>query len=457
MHSSPLTPVVTTLRLGLHVLVTALAAVVAVRALLPDGGGHGVTVVALTVVWLLVYFAGAELPRRRAERAESGGAGAGRGDGPVAGGVSAKPGDDAAAGGASVVPGDRAVARGIGAASVDRAEPSAPRWSGAMWVWMAALTVLWLTLLALTPDAVYLAFGLFFVYLHLLPRPWNLIAVVLATGVGVLGFAAHRGWSAGAVVGPVLGALVAIGIGLGYQALRREAVERERLIDELIGTRATLAEQERTAGKLAERERLAKEIHDTVAQGLSSIQLLLHAAEQAAPDHPALDRIRLARETAAEDLAETRRLIDELSPAALDGQSLAEALERICLRAQSPALTTQLLVEGEPERLPMPVEAALVRIAQSAVANVVQHARAARMRVTLTYDDTDAHLDIVDDGIGIDPDVLRHPRSGAFGLAAMRSRVEQQGGVMTVESEPGHTAVTVSFPLGTAFPQGTAS
>lgn len=402
MHSSPLTPVVTTLRLGLHVLVTVLGVVVAVRALLPGGGGHGAGVVVLTVVWLAVYFAGTELPRR------------------VASGVPPTP--------------DR---RG------------GPGWDSRMvGVWLATLTVLWLALLGLTPDAVYLAFGLFFLYLHLLPRPWNLIAVVLATAVGVVGFAAHRGWSVGAVVGPVLGALVAIGIGLGYQALYREAVERERLIDELLGTRAILAERERTAGKLAERERLAKEIHDTVAQGLSSIQLLLHAAEQAAPDHPALDRIRLARETAAEDLAETRRLIDELSPAALDGQSLAEALERICDRARSAALSTQLLVEGAPERLPMPVEAALVRIAQSAVANVVQHAGAARMRVTLTYDDTDVHLDIVDDGIGIDPAVLREPRAGAFGLAAMRSRVEQQGGRMTIESEPGHTAVTVSFPLG---------
>ncbi|MET9211966.1 MULTISPECIES: sensor histidine kinase [unclassified Nocardia] len=406
MHSSPLTPVVTTLRLGLHVLVTVLGVVVAVRALLPGGGGHGVGVVVLTVVWLAVYFAGTELPRRSGDRAAAG------------------------------VP-----------ASVRAAD--ATGWdSRVVGVWLAALTVLWLALLGLTPDAVYLAFGLFFLYLHLLPRPWNLLAVVLATAVGVVGFAAHRGWSVGAVVGPVLGALVAIGIGLGYQALYREAVERERLIDELLGTRAILAEQERTAGKLAERERLAKEIHDTVAQGLSSIQLLLHAAEQAAPDHPALDRIRLARETAAEDLAETRRLIDELSPAALDGQSLAEALDRICERARSAALSTQLLVEGEPERLPMPVEAALVRIAQSAVANVVQHAGAGRMRVTLTYDDTDVHLDIVDDGVGIDPAVLAAPRAGAFGLAAMRSRVEQQGGRMTIESEPGHTAVTVSFPLG---------
>ncbi len=423
MNSSPLTPVVTTLRLGLHVLVTVLAVVVAVRALLPGGGGHGFVVVGLTIVWLAVYFAGTELPRRSGDRRVP-----------------------------EVPPsvGDETASR-AGRTSASPASPPAPLWnSWSVWVWLASLTVLWLALLALTPDAVYLAFGLFFVYLHLLPRPWSLVAVVLATAVGVAGFAAHRGWSVGAVVGPVLGAAVAIGIGLGYQALHREAVERERLIDELLSTRAVLAERERTAGKLAERERLAKEIHDTVAQGLSSIQLLLHAAEQAAPDHPALDRIQLARETAAADLAETRRLIDELAPAALDGQSLAEALERICERARSAELTTQLLVEGEPERLPMPIEAALVRIAQSAVANVVQHADAARMRVTLTYDDTDVHLDIVDDGIGIDAEILRRPRSGAFGLAAMRSRVEQQGGRMTIESEPGHTAVTVSFPLGAA-------
>ncbi|MEV0076383.1 sensor histidine kinase [Nocardia neocaledoniensis] len=423
MNSSPLTPVVTTLRLGLHVLVTVLAVVVAVRALLPGGGGHGFVVVGLTIVWLAVYFAGTELPRRSGDRRVPG--------------VPPSVGDETAS---------RA-----GRTSASPASPPAPLWnSWSVWVWLASLTVLWLALLALTPDAVYLAFGLFFVYLHLLPKAWSLVAVVLATAVGVAGFAAHRGWSVGAVVGPVLGAAVAIGIGLGYQALHREAVERERLIDELLSTRAVLAERERTAGKLAERERLAKEIHDTVAQGLSSIQLLLHAAEQAAPDHPALDRIQLARETAAADLAETRRLIDELAPAALDGQSLAEALERICERARSAELTTQLLVEGEPERLPMPIEAALVRIAQSAVANVVQHADAARMRVTLTYDDTDVHLDIVDDGIGIDAEILRRPRSGAFGLAAMRSRVEQQGGRMTIESEPGHTAVTVSFPLGAA-------
>ncbi|MFG1797880.1 sensor histidine kinase [Nocardia sp. NPDC049149] len=382
MHSSPLTSVFTALRVGLHVLVTALAVVTAVRALLP-GAPHPVAVITLTVLFLAMYFAGPALSGRR---------------------------------------------RG----------PS---------MWLAALTVVWLGLVVVAPDAGYLAFGLFFLYLHLLPRPWSLLAVAAATAIAVLGFGAHRGWSVAGVIGPLFGAAVAVGIGLGYQALFRESAERQRLIDELMSTRAALADRERTAGKLSERERLAQEIHDTVAQGLSSIQLLLHAAEQSAPEHPALQQIRLARETAAENLAETRRLIAELAPAALDGQSLAQALERICARAAAPGLSTKLVVEGAPERLAMPVEAALVRIAQGAVSNVVRHAAASRMRLTLTYSDAEVLLDVVDDGIGIDPAVLDRSPSGSFGLAAMRSRVEQQGGSMIVESEPGHTAVTVAFPL----------
>ncbi|MEV0706943.1 sensor histidine kinase [Nocardia aurea] len=382
MHSSPLTPVFATLRLGLHVLMTALATVIAVRALLP-GAPHPLPVVLLTAAFLFTYFAGARLSGR-----------------PLA-----------------------------------------------MRIWLGALTLLWLGLVAAAPDAGYLAFGLFFLYLHLLPYPWNLAAVVAATAVAVIGFGLHRGWALAGVIGPVLGAAVAVGIGLGYQALYRESVERQRLIDELLSTRAALAERERTAGRLAERERWAREIHDTVAQGLSSIQLLLHAAERADPEHPALPQIRLARTTAAENLADTRGLITDSAPAALDGQSLRQALERICLRAEAPGRSTRLVVEGTPARLPMPIEAALVRIAQGTVANVVQHADATRMRLTLTYSEADISLDIVDDGIGIAPDILDRASTGSFGLSAMRSRVAQQGGISAIESEPGHTAVTVSFPI----------
>ncbi|MFZ2173564.1 MAG: sensor histidine kinase [Rhodococcus sp. (in: high G+C Gram-positive bacteria)] len=318
---------------------------------------------------------------------------------------------------------------------------------GVMWAWLVTLTVLWLVLVALAPDAAYIVFGLFFLYLRLLPRPWSLVAVAGATVVAVTGTAVHRGWSVAGVVGPVIGASVAVVIGLGYQALYREAAERQRLIDELISTREELADQERHAGKLFERERLAREIHDTVAQGLSSIHMLLHAVERSAPDHPAVEQIRLARATASDSLAETRQLIAELTPAALDGQSLTEALTRICALASTDTLRGEAVVEGDAIGLPMPLEAALVRIAQGAVSNVVRHAHARRMAVTLTYADDLVSLDVVDDGIGFDVTALERGPAESFGLGAIGRRVEMQGGSMQVESEPGHTAVAVSFPL----------
>ncbi len=116
--------------------------------------------------------------------------------------------------------------------------------------------------------------------------------------------------------------------------LFRETERRQQLIEDLHRTRAELAETERTAGELAERERLAREIHDTVAQGLSSIQMLLHAAETEDLPTGAADKIVLARRTAsAGGLADARRLIAALSPADLAGNSLVDALDRVCDRA----------------------------------------------------------------------------------------------------------------------------
>ncbi|EOM74304.1 sensor kinase [Rhodococcus rhodnii LMG 5362] len=311
----------------------------------------------------------------------------------------------------------------------------------ATWVWLAALSVVWCALMMFGPDAGYLVFGLFFLYLHLLRPPWNYVAVVAGTIVAIAGTAAQSGLSAAVVIGPVIGAAVATGIALGYRALFREAAERQRLIDELMHTREQLANQSRTAGTMTERARLAGEIHDTVAQGLSSIQMLLHSVESAAPDHPSLDRIRLARQTAAESLAETRRLIADLAPAPLDDTTLADALARITARAGDSDIEAEMLVEGEQVRLPMRIEAALVRIAQGAVSNVVRHSHASRMRVTLTYGPGDVSLDVVDDGTGFDT------TTASFGLESIARRVETLGGTASVESEPGMTAVAVSIPV----------
>ncbi len=313
--------------------------------------------------------------------------------------------------------------------------------------WLVALTVVWMVLMGLSADAAYLVFGLFFLYIHLLRRPWSLAAVVGATAVAVTATALHSGWTVAGAVGPILGATVAVAIGLGYQALYREAAERGRLIDELVNTREELAATSRDAGKFAERERLAAEIHDTVAQGLSSIQMLLHAAERTDPESPAVRQISLAREAAADSLAETRQLIAELTPAVLDGQSLADALSRICERAYSSNLQAHAVIEGEAAALPMPLEATLVRIAQGAVANVLRHSESTRMAVTLTYSEDTVSLDIVDNGIGFDVAVLERGPAESFGLNAIRRRVQLQGGTFDIESEPGHTAATVTFPL----------
>ena len=129
----------------------------------------------------------------------------------------------------------------------------------------------------------------------------------------------------------------------------------------------------------------------------------------------------------------------------MDGQSLADALRRICERASSPELEARSVVEGEAVRLPMPLEATLVRIAQGAVSNVLRHADATRMAVTLTYSDDTVSLDVVDNGRGFDVAVLERGPAESFGLNAIRRRVELQGGTFSIESEPGHTAVAVTF------------
>ncbi|NEA45992.1 histidine kinase, partial [Streptomyces sp. SID10815] len=157
-----------------------------------------------------------------------------------------------------------------------------------------------------SPDGLWAAFPLYFLQLHLLPARWALPSVAATAAAASAGFVGHGGQvTPGAFIGPLLGAAVAVATVLGYEALYRESERRRELIEELVATRAELAAAERTAGTLAERERLAREIHDTLAQGLSSIQLLLRAAQRAVPGgSPAAAHIEQARATAQDNLAE---------------------------------------------------------------------------------------------------------------------------------------------------------
>lgn len=386
MDPRTLTPVLRLLRLGLHLLFAALLALVAGRALAGEEPNAS-AVVAAAVLVAVVYAVGPLIPSVGTSRA-------------------------AAA------------------------------------AWLAALGVVWLVLLALTPDGVWVAFPLFFVQLHLLPTRWGLSAVAVTTAAAIAGFGWHQhAVGLGIVIGPVLGASFAVATVLGYQALYRESEERRRLIEELTSARAELAAAEHSAGVLAERERLAREIHDTLAQGLSSIQLLLRAAERALPGRPepAAEHVRQARQAAQDNLAEARRFVRALTPPDLEGESLPAALERLCATTSaSSGPAVQFHLSGVPVALPTPHEVAILRIAQSALANTVQHARAARVELTLSYMDTEVALDVVDDGVGFDPGSVPAPGSptggsptGGFGLAAMRARARALGGTLSVESAPG--------------------
>ena len=327
--------------------------------------------------------------------------------------------------------------------------PRSRRVAGA--VWLGVITLEWIALLWLTPEAAYLVFPLFFLYLHLLGRLWGSVAIVVATAIAICALGIHGGWTAGGVVGPIVGAGVALLIGLGYEALAREAQQREALMQELLATRGQLAATERESGVLAERARLAREIHDTVAQGLSSIQMLLHAAERADPDGAGVEHVVLARETAASALADARHFIRELTPPDLDGRGLGGALRRLA--------STQWAAQGLPVEvrvsdavdLPMHVQTALLRIAQGAIANVIQHADADSATITLTVGGDRLQFTIADDGRGFDP--AQSPgaptgRSDSFGLRATRERVDQLGGTLTVTSAPGEgTALTIDLTL----------
>lgn len=315
------------------------------------------------------------------------------------------------------------------------------------WVWVLALTTEWALLVSITPFAAYLVFPLFFLYLEVLPEPAATLAVGITTVAAVLALGLHEGWSVGGVIGPIVGAGVAVLIGRAYRALRREAAEHQRLYEELQSAQSALAVAERESGIAAERARLAREIHDTVAQGLASITLLLNAVERADPDAVTAGQVRLARDTASASLAEARRFIRELTPPVLDEQSLGGALRRLAEQSwRRPGL--QIVVRApDALALPMDQQAALLRVAQGAMANVLTHADATRASITLSASEAETSLEITDDGVGFAPALDARPTGPSFGLRAMRERAEQLGGTVSVRSAPGEgTVVRVRIP-----------
>ena len=314
--------------------------------------------------------------------------------------------------------------------------------------------VLWFALVNMSPAYYFTLFGLFGqVFRHLSLR-YGVIAVLILTGSIIYEQLADAR-ATSSLTNPTIWAFLftalgAIILGVWITAIIGQSTRRRQLIEQLEATQAELAAAERRAGILEERQRLARDIHDTLAQGFTSIVMHLEAADQALPDdldtlQKHLDR---ARGTARTSLEEARRVVHALRPHSLDQRSLPDAIERTAIRWQEetgiPLTTT---TTGDPIPLHPDIEVTLLRATQEALANIRKHAQATAVQLTLSYIDDVVVLDVQDNGVAF-AGAAASPLSGGYGLQAMRERAVQCGGSVTLESEPGEgTTVVVSIPI----------
>src|ERR1700761_8787904 len=312
--------------------------------------------------------------------------------------------------------------------------------SSRSWLYLVGITALFGVAVYQAPNAWFLAFALSPQCFFMLPFRQAMYAVLMFNTVAaVVLILRHPGGDI--VAQSLLNGGFGIGLAFVYGRVAHTIIdpspERAELIGQLEATRAELASANHEAGMLAERQRLAGEIHDPLAQGFSSIIVLLQAAGTglgpAAPE-PARQQIALAAETARENLSEARGLVAALAPAGLAGGNLPGALRRITERARAETgIDAAFTEEGEARPLPAALEVVLLRVAQEALANVRKHAAARTVRVSLRYTDGMVSLQVSDDGQGFSPD----DRASGYGLRGMRERVTLVHGRFDVTSSPG--------------------
>jgi len=295
------------------------------------------------------------------------------------------------------------------------------------------------------------ALMLFMLYPHiwtLLPfrRALAVTAVTIAL-VSVI-FVWHLGFSANTVIAALATALGALVLALGIETWISKVLHRNRTqaatVAELLATRAELAAVNQDLGALVERERLAGEIHDTLAQGFTSILMLLEAADLDLETDAGRARTRLsqARATARRNLAEARCLVAAMTPPDLAAASLAEALRELVARfGRETAVATEFDVVGVLRPLPTATQVVLLRAVQECLANVRKHAGAGQVRVCLRLTSDLAEVTVRDDGRGF------AATDRGCGLDTMRRRAREAGGVCAVHGEPGPgTTVVVGLP-----------
>ena len=338
-----------------------------------------------------------------------------------------------------------------------------PRRQNRVWmaVYMAGLIAIGAVMMIYRPGYfVFVITG--FVHAFLLkPVPLAFLAVALNSLVINMRIVYPEpttdGWATYLVVVVIQTAAIGFGVtgGEKIQELseqRRVSVEElKKVIEENESLQARLVEQARESGIDQERQRLAREIHDTIAQGLTGVITQLEAAGQAKGDGVEVQRrIDNAIHLARDSLSEARRAVRDLIPAPLEERGLPAALEEVTTRWSALShVPAELTTTGTTRRLHPEVEVTVLRVTQEALANVSKHAGASRVGVTLSYMGDIVSIDVRDDGVGLDPaTTVNGGASGSgFGLTAMRQRVEGLSGTLEVESEPGAgTAVSAFLP-----------
>lgn len=314
----------------------------------------------------------------------------------------------------------------------------------------SALLICYAGVLLTSSAGMWLAFPVMLLQLHLLGARAGVVAVTLTTVAAVVLGAVTRGEAGlGYVLGPVIGALVAVAAVVGLESLARVVTERQRALDDLRGAQRRLLEAERDRSRADERALLARDIHDTLAQDFAAVELhLRRAAAVLDPGSPALTAVALAQQATAEGLAQARRFVAGEQGHRADASTL-EALRHAAERAAADsggrtAITVQAVGAEPPLPAHLPTE--LLRMTQSALSNVVRHSGAATAQVMLTWEPGRVLLDITDDGRGFDPGP--DGTAGGFGLTALRARVSDLGGTLGVESVPDEgTAIAIGLPL----------
>ncbi|MFD4644424.1 sensor histidine kinase [Lentzea sp. NPDC058436] len=327
------------------------------------------------------------------------------------------------------------------------------------WVSAVGLTVLTGALVVLNPLFGFLTPVPYYYTFLAIPFPWQPVGV--AAVAAVAGTAQSYAIDKSTVGGVAIWVAVMAGnavpmVAYAFVARRAEQQEAEReqalaqareanrRLAESLAENEVLQEQlvvrAREAGVRDERQRMAREIHDTLAQGLTGIISQLRAADETTwPRH-----VAAATELARESLDETRRSVKALRPEPLRTKRLIEAVRQVAERWSAlHDVQVRVVTTGEARLIAPEAEVALLRAAQEALANVARHARASRVGVTVSYLENEVALDVRDDGCGFETST-----ADGFGLEAMRQRIEGLAGTVQVESEIGAgTGVSARVPV----------